>query len=148
MSNRRPDPSALGPLPPGAKVLGVRLPDAGPWAVEIDGFQPATLNSLLHCHWAVKAKRKARDRRVIACAVSLAGVPRGARKRRVGLVVTLGPRQRGPDVDAYWKSALDALVAAGALVDDSPAWCELRPVEYVRGPAKATRITLEDIHAG
>jgi hypothetical protein len=55
----------------------------------------------------------------------------------------LGPRQRGADPDAYWKSLLDALVHAGLLVDDSPKWCELGPVRFERECRRKPAIQLE-----
>jgi len=36
-------------------------------------------------------------------------------------------------------------IAAGLLVDDSAAWCELGPVAFGRGDATRTEITLEDM---
>ena len=51
------------------------------------------------------------------------------------------------DPDASWKVILDACVAAGRLVDDGPQWCELGPVNYGRGPKRATTIILEEIEA-
>jgi Holliday junction resolvase RusA-like endonuclease len=63
----------------------------------------------------------------------------------VSLRITLARGQRGPDPDAWWKSALDALVHAGLLTDDNRQGVELGPVEYDRGPHRKTVITLEDI---
>ena len=38
----------------------------------------------------------------------------------------------------------DSLKHHGYLVNDSPAWCEITPVAYERGPA-ASVITLTDV---
>jgi hypothetical protein len=47
--------------------------------------------------------------------------------------------------DSYWKSLLDALVHAGLLVDDNRQHVQLGEVEFERGTARATTITLEDL---
>lgn len=43
------------------------------------------------------------------------------------------------------KTTLDSLVSLGLLVDDRETLVELAPVQFERGKAKATTITLEDI---
>lgn len=121
------------PVAPAAHVLS------------LPGWTPARLNQLINSHWATAARLKARDRKAVALAAALAGTPKAAGKRRVTIRVTLGPRMRGGDVDAYQKSCLDAMVHAGLLRDDNRQWCEIAPVEYDRGPARGTTITLEDI---
>jgi Holliday junction resolvase RusA-like endonuclease len=73
------------------------------------------------------------------------GVPPAAGKRRVSLTLTLAPRQRGADPDAYRKSLLDALTHAGMLLDDNRQGVELGPVQFIRGEHKATAILLEDV---
>jgi hypothetical protein len=93
----------------------------------------------------VRAKAKKGDRELIHYYAKMANVPPAASKRRVSLLLTLGPRQRGGDPDAYWKSVLDGLVHCGALKNDTKEWVALGDVEYHRGPQKATRITLEDV---
>lgn len=113
--------------------------------LEIDGWHPARKNEWEGRHWSVKNRIKAADKAVVFAANFNAGIPKATTKRRVRLTITLGPRQRGGDVDAYWKSLLDALKCAGLIIDDSKEWVETPPVEYVRGPKKATRIELEDI---
>lgn len=115
------------------------------WFVRINNYHPARLNEYQGRHWSAGHRCKRLDRDVIAVHCLGAGVVRAEVKRRVGLEITLGPRQRGGDVDAYWKSVLDALVLCGAIVDDSKEWCELLPVTYVRGPRRATVISLEDV---
>ncbi len=117
--------------------------------IEIPQWHPAKLNQLVGCHWAVRSKLKKRDWQIIALYASgyRSMATTAAGKRRVSLVITLAPRQRGGDPDSYWKSLLDALVHAGLLVDDSPKWCELGPVEYRRGSEMATTIILEDLPA-
>jgi Holliday junction resolvase RusA-like endonuclease len=106
------------------------------------------LNRLVGCHWGTAQRRKKADKAVVALACKLAGVPPAVTRRRVSLVVTLAPRQRAPDSDAWFKSLLDALTACHAVKDDNPVWCELGPVTYARGPARRTTITLEDLPRG
>lgn len=114
------------------------------WYVRIDGWQPATLNRLLNSHWTTRSRMKKHDAEIIAASVLGADVPKAETKRRVGLEIILGPRQRGADSDAYWKSVLDALVKCGALHDDSKEWCELGEVKYTRGVRPGTVIVLEN----
>lgn len=111
--------------------------------ITILNWQPATINELMR---SVKARirLKKSDRMIVACFAKNAAIPEAKTKRKIRLLITLGPRQRGADADAYWKSCLDALVQAKLLRGDSKEWVELLPVEYQRGSARATRIELED----
>ncbi len=117
----------------------------GPWVVTILNWHPCPLNKLLGCHWGTAHASKMADQRRIADEMHLAGVPEAHGRRRVSLRIVLGPRQRGFDPDSGWKSTLDAIVACRRLVDDSRTWVELVPVEYERGKARATILTLEEI---
>jgi hypothetical protein len=109
--------------------------------IHIPNFHPTRLNKLLG-HWRVAARLKKNDRSIIQ--TYCRGLPAATTKRRVTLTIVLGKRQRGGDPDSYFKSALDGLVHAKQLVDDSKEWCELAPVKYLRGDM-ATIIELEDI---
>lgn len=111
----------------------------------IPGFRFATLNELMRGHWAHRSRLKRRDRCAVALFARLAGLSAAAGKRRVSVSITYSGRQQAADVDAYWKSLLDALVAAGLLVDDSPAWCEIGEVRQARGETTATVIELENV---
>lgn len=91
------------------------------------------------------ARLKRADRNLVAGYARMAGIPWAMRRRQVDLMITLGPRQRGADPDAYWKSLNDALVKAHMLVDDSRQWVRLGPVEFERGPERSTMITLRDL---
>lgn len=105
----------------------------------------ARLNELLG-HWAKAARLKKRDRQWIALESRNQEIPLATGKRRVSLVVVLGPRQRRPmDPDALWKSLLDSCVHAGLLLDDGPRWCILGTVDYERGPHSEMRVVLEDV---
>lgn len=115
------------------------------WSVLIPDWHPAKLNELLGVHWAVAARRKKADRRMLMVYCHNHGVEKATTKRRVDLTITLAPRQRAADPDAYWKTTCDALVACGALVNDSHKWVELAPVRYERGGSKSTLIVLTDL---
>ncbi len=118
---------------------------SGRWSVLIERFQPATLNKLLG-HPMEAARLKAHDAEIIAASLYAEGVPLAVeQRRRVTLVITLGKGQRGPDKDAFDKSALDALTRCGAIVDDCDRWCEQTKPSYIYGDEKATRIILKDI---
>lgn len=109
----------------------------------IPNFHPARLNQLIGCyHWSKAHKLKKSDAKMIAAYSR--HVEKAVGKRKVKLIVTMGPRMRCPDVDSFWKSTLDALVQCKLLVDDSPKWCEIMPVIYERGQAKGTIIRLYD----
>jgi hypothetical protein len=115
------------------------------YTVEIPNWHPRRLNELL-CDWRKRARLKKADREVVYWAVRNHGlIPLALQRRRVSLTITLGPRQRAGDPDAYWKSTLDALVHARMLTDDNRQGVELGPVAFRRGPARATTLTLEDV---
>jgi hypothetical protein len=111
----------------------------------IPNWHPARLNQWDGKHWAVRARMKRADRELVALFARQAGIPRATGKRRLSLTLTLGPRQRAADPDAYFKSLLDSLVYAGLLVDDNRQGVELGAVEFDRGPAPATQIVLEEL---
>lgn len=118
--------------------------------LEIKGWQPATLNSLLSGRtWHKAARLKKHDRELVTVLARNHRIPQATTRRRVSLVVTMAKGQRRPDEDAYWKSLLDALVAAKLLVDDSPKWCKLGGVVFLRGKDEAigTQIVLDDLPA-
>jgi hypothetical protein len=117
----------------------------GTYTIHVPAWHPATLNELLSGHWAKRHRLKRHDGEVLALFPKLGSIPKAAGKRRVSLVLTLAPRQRAADPDSHWKSVLDALVAAGMLINDSHVWCELGPVTIERGTGKATTILLEDL---
>jgi hypothetical protein len=106
---------------------------------------PATLNQMLGRHWSVGAKLKKRDRLLVGLLAKAAGIPKAAGKRRVSVCLVMGPRMRTPDADAPLKSCLDALVAAGMLVDDRKEYLELGTVTFGRGARAETVVTLEDL---
>ena len=108
-------------------------------------WHPAKTNELMKVarHWYYASKRKKSDRDLVGWYGR--EVPKATGKRLVQLHVTLKPRQRQADVDDFFKSCLDALVACGLLVDDSPKWCQLAPTTYSRSAERETAITLTDL---
>jgi hypothetical protein len=111
----------------------------------IPDWRPALLNTLLGCHRWKRGRLKKCDRQLIGFYARLAGVPKAEGKHRVSLLLTLGPRQRAGDPDAYWKSVLDGLVHAGLLADDNRQGVELGRVAFDRGARMETTIVLEDV---
>jgi hypothetical protein len=73
-------------------------------------------------------------------------IPKATGKRQVSLHVTLGPRMRRFDADAWPKSVCDALVHAGMLIDDSSKYVEIGPVMFSRNRTGwGTQIILKDV---
>jgi hypothetical protein len=118
-------------------------PRAQPKPAKIEGPEPAyclwipwwfptTSNKLLTCHWAKAGRMKQADKDMIAAYFSRSGIPTALMKRRVDLHCIVPAGKRREDEDAFWKSGLDALVACGALKDDSPRWCEKGRVYWSR----------------
>ena len=110
----------------------------------VSRWLPTRANQL-RGHWAEAARLKRVDRDLIAGYVAYHRLPVAVGRRRVTLNITLSPKCRGTDPDAWWKSLLDALTHAGMLVDDSSKWCELGPVTVKRGKEKGTEILLDDV---
>lgn len=113
------------------------------YRIVIPGWHPARINQMIGHAWPVIARLKRVDRNLVL-AYSLP-FPRARGPRSVKLILTLVPRQRAADPDAYWKSCLDGLVQAGQLIDDSRKWCRLEPVEFMRGTERSTTIELRDL---
>jgi Holliday junction resolvase RusA-like endonuclease len=111
----------------------------------IPGWHPVRLNQLLHVHYLKRARMKKADRMMVAFYARHFKIPPATGKRRVSLQITLAPRQRAGDPDAYWKSLLDALVHAELLLDDNRQGVETGPVTFARGVCKVTTIILEEL---
>lgn len=146
-------PAEMAPPAPESKPKRNRmeLPEdclllAGRYVVTIPEWHPASLNALTKRgnHFAA-ARQKKRDAITLGLALRAAGVPAANGKRRVGLVIILGPKQRGCDGDAYWKSLLDGLQRCKALTGDNRQRCEFTAPEFERGTVKATRLILKDV---
>lgn len=129
------------------KAAPEEVVEAKAWTISLPGWHPTRINQMIGRHFAVVAKLKRRDRVNLESMSFHLGIPPAIGKRRVTLKITLGPRQRAADPDAYWKSLLDACVRLKLLVDDNRQGVELAPVEFERGSKKGSVIVLEDIGA-
>lgn len=114
--------------------------------MRIDGFLPAPLNKLVG-NWQRASRLKAHDRDVIGRAFMVYGIPKATGKRRVDLLLIMGKGQRACDPDAHTKSTFDALVACGALFDDTKNYVQLGDVKFARwdDAEPCTVITLQDL---
>ena len=113
------------------------------WTLDIPGWHPAPLNTLLG-HKMKAHRLKSHDREIIGKAVLAYAVPPAEVKRHVNLTLIYPPAQRAVDPDASYKSLLDALVAFGALKNDSHQWVSYDLPVVLRGPVKRAIITLQD----
>ncbi len=113
--------------------------------MKIPYWHPTRLNKMIGVHWATVQKHKRIDRDIVALYAIALGLKPTSRRRQVSLEITLKPRQRGGDPDAYWKSLLDALVHAKLLRQDSHKWCQLGEITFERGSYESTTIRLEDV---
>lgn len=113
----------------------------------INNWHPTLQNKWDGRHWSARSKLKKFDRELIAVEAHNQEITRARGKRRVTLELVLGPRQRGGDPDAYWKSLLDAMVHAKLLTDDNAAGVELMPVRVwpERGKIKSATVYMEDM---
>lgn len=112
--------------------------------LRIDRWQPAPTNKLMR-HWRSRSRLQTVDRNMVAHYCQDNRIPIATGPREVGMTITLGPGQRGCDVDAYWKSTLDALKRAKMLIDDNRQYCRIMPVSFDRGLERSTLITLTDL---
>jgi hypothetical protein len=91
---------------------------------------PVNLNDTVGRHWSVKDKKLKSVTDVLAVQAAVSGVPKvtaaAPEVRRVSAAFTgwPDPRRRLPDPDNLMKYFLDAMVAAGLLVDDAADWCQ------------------------
>lgn len=116
------------------------------FVVFVADWHPAPLNSFVGSNHMKAARLKKRDAGIVCGALWAAGVTRAICRRRLELVIHLGPGQRGCDPDAYFKSLNDGLQLCGALVQDSRHGVELPPVEFAKGSGgMGTTIILTDL---
>lgn len=117
------------------------------YVIRIPGWRPTPLNKLLAVHWRKRSKYKKADAEMIAVYAKMCCIPPADQftRRRVSVEITLSGRQQEADVDAYWKSLLDGLVACGALWDDDTRHCVTCDPKYVRGQKMGTVVTLVDV---
>ena len=116
--------------------------------LRIDGWHPAAHNSHSHGqHYMVRARIKEGDRDLVIAEAGRQKLIPATGRRRVDLLIVLKKGQIAPDPDAFWKSALDALVKAKLLTKDTRKGVVQGSVDYKRsGTAeKWTEITLTDV---
>lgn len=111
----------------------------------IKNWTPLLLNPSMRKHWRSRNKSLRDQGGLIRVFAMLQMIHPAGGRRRVSLEVHGWPSGRLPDADAFDKLLLDALVAAGLLVDDDDAGVEGRmQVKIVRSKERKTIITLED----
>lgn len=115
----------------------------GFYRIEIPHWHPTPLNRLMKVHWRRRAALKSADFGLVK--IYGLGIPPARGKRRVHLIITLTKGDKACDVDAYWKSCLDALVRARLLVDDDRHSVVLDPVEFRWDKKPGTTIELYDL---
>lgn len=111
----------------------------------IPEWHPTPLNKLIGCGIGKRARLKRGDADLVAIYAHEQGVDRATGPRRVAFTITLRPRERACDPDAYTKSLLDALKTAQLLVDDRRQMVTTDQPEFDRGPRRATTIVLTDL---
>ena len=114
------------------------------YKLNIERWHPATVNKLMG-HWRTAGRLKRVDKNMIGFYCKANRIPIAQGAREVALTITISGPGRPPDPDAFWKSTLDALVQAEMLIDDSMRFVRHGPVNIVRGPERATLITLTDL---
>jgi hypothetical protein len=114
--------------------------------IVIPDWHPTPLNKLRTGRGYRKAARlKRQDANRIGFYFRVSGVPKASTKRLVSLRFVYEKGKRRHDEDAFLKTALDALVKCGALVNDSPNWLDFVKPVHEHGESKQTIITLEDL---
>jgi Holliday junction resolvase RusA-like endonuclease len=111
----------------------------------IPNWRPTSVNLLLSRNPRSRTKFKRRDAEMILAHAILARVPRALGPRRVSYRVTVPAWRHAPDPSNILKSAEDALVSCGLLIDDSARWYRIGEVDVVVGGALETVISLEDL---
>ncbi len=118
------------------------------YRIKIPDWRPAMLNEYTDKSWYVRSKIKGVDRELVVTYALAAAIPPPVERRKVSLRIVLGKRQQTGDVDAHWKSLLDALKHAGVIKDDSRKWATFDPeIDFVRSHdgSCSTTIILEDV---
>lgn len=120
--------------------------EARSWKFTIPGYLPPSLNELLGVHWSKRSKMKEHAANLVKvygwrkCDVACA-----FRKRTVLITLTRAGRRKELDADNAKKILLDALVKAGLLGDDSPAWCNCPDPVQVKGLVCSTMVELREL---
>ncbi len=115
------------------------------YTFSIPKYLPLSANELMRVHWSKRAKAVNDCAELVGAYSTIAQVPKATGRRRFTLKLILGPKNRRRDDDSSFKVCLDACVRCRLLVDDSPTWCELIPLQQEKGRARATVVTLVDL---
>lgn len=102
---------------------------SGRWVIDVPMTVPSGINQTRplstndHWHWRLRAEHVAEIRRAVGFAAKAAGIP-PCEHITVGLLYTPGDyRRRDPsNLMASQKPAVDGLVDAGVVPDDTPAY--------------------------
>lgn len=134
-------------MPSKTKALVPRAAEIRRAVLDIENWNPPSVNRLLKVHWAIanRIKKHAKAHVWHAAVVSRPPVTAATGRRRVSVRVTVAGRGGVPDPDNILKALFDALKHNGLIVDDSATWLEIGEVTVERGKARRTVVTLEDI---
>jgi Holliday junction resolvase RusA-like endonuclease len=116
----------------------------GRYELFIPGWRPVSVNRLIGFHFGKIKKLKDKDKVALAASFLVSGIPRAKGRRRVGMTLFFPGKSKRGDSDNYNKSARDAMVACGMIVDDSDKWAVFTEPVLAEGK-KATLISLEDL---
>lgn len=113
----------------------------------IPDWTPVRTNQWIGKWWRTRYKLGREQNEIIAVARICHDTPKAVGCRRVSLEVHGWPGKRTiPDLDAFDKLFLDALVKCGLLLDDGAKGLVGRmEVKIVRSKTRKTIITLEDV---
>ena len=102
-------------------------------------------------HWAERARRGKQAREIVAAAArserNRLDLDKAAKPRTVQLTRIYSARHKIMDADnvtAAMKPAVDGLRDAGWLVDDTPAWLTLLPMEQEKGRLPGLRVEISE----
>jgi Holliday junction resolvase RusA-like endonuclease len=127
-----------------------RKPKAGRWELVVPGWRPPSLNSVRGRHFSAEHRAKKAAAEALGVAKALARCPDAEGRRRVRVVVTLGPRMRPHDGDNPLKILWDALTRAHLIVDDSAKHLEWLGLTYspTRAARPETLLVIEEVDGG
>ena len=102
-------------------------------------------------HWAERARRVKQAREIVALAArserNRLDLDKAARPRTLRLTRVYSARHKIMDADnliASLKGPIDGLRDAGWLVDDTPAWLTLLPMEQEKGRLPGLRVEISE----
>jgi hypothetical protein len=111
----------------------------------LPAYRPPTLNQLMRGTLKARIRLAKECKQFVGAYARMQGTPPATGRRRVSLTIVLKGRQQEADVDAYFKSLLDALVHHGLLLSDRVEHCRLGDVTHTRLGVPGTRVYLEDL---